>query len=83
MKKLITLFVKIWDKFDRFLCHALMPTRLRLWWRRQPWRKDEFHPCYSLDLNAMLKMDKQEELVYRYEIIERRNRAHNRDLLIQ
>ena len=31
----------------------------------------------------MLKMDKQEELVYRYEIIERRNRAHNRDLLIQ
>ena len=67
----------IWDKFDRFLCHALVPSSIRLWWRGLWDRKNKFHPCYDRDLNATEKMSPEKSRAYTHRLVTRKNRVRN------
>lgn len=54
--------------------------RVRLWWHRLFIRKDEFHRSLDMDTDAMVRMTEAEQKEYRWDLVRRRNIAHERDL---
>ena len=54
--------------------------RIRYWWQRLWVRKDEFHSSLNMDVVAMHNMTEAERTTYQWDLIRRRNIAHERDL---
>lgn len=53
---------------------------IKLWWYRLYIRKNEFHSSLSTDFEAIMVMNREEELAYREDLLRRRSIAHRRDL---
>jgi hypothetical protein len=53
---------------------------LKLGWYRLWVRKDEFHPSLNMDSKAMFGMSKEARKRYMFDLIRRRQIAHERDL---
>ena len=60
---------RIWNK------HIL------LWWYKLWIRKDEFHHSLDMDGVAMLEMNEQERKKYFVNLVRRREKAHQRNLV--
>lgn len=53
---------------------------IKLWWHRLFIRKDEFHECFNMDMEAMWDMTREEQDAYLNNLMRRRQIAHDRDL---
>lgn len=54
--------------------------RVRLLWQRLWVRRDEFHSSLDMDIVAMYNMTEAEREAYIWDLVKRRNIAHERDL---
>ncbi len=75
----LNLFLRLWDKLDRRLCHSL-PYPTRLWWHRLWIRKNEFHPSLDSDADYVVCLEHEQRHLYWGDLARRRGIAHQRDL---
>jgi hypothetical protein len=61
--------------FYRHYIHPHLPWQFRIWWDLLWIRKDEFHECYTGDIDAMLRMTNEECIEYRHQLQINRNLA--------
>jgi hypothetical protein len=71
--------IKIWDKFDRWLCKSL-PGPVRFRWAKLWVRKDEFHPSLNSDAEYAYSLTNEKREAYWKNLLYRRNSAHGRDV---
>jgi hypothetical protein len=70
-----------WDYIDRQLCVRIPIWKLRIWYHQLWDRQDEFHPCYTKDVEALWNMNYSQAGDYSMQIAFRRHRVHERTLV--
>lgn len=55
--------------------------RLKLWWYQLWIRENEFHRSLNIDIEAVLVMNDHEKDNYMFDLVRRREIAHNREIL--
>ncbi len=76
---LAKLFVRFFDKLDRFLCRSL-PRSIRFWWAMLWIREDEFHPSLDFDFEYAYLLSAKGRDAYWLDLARRRGIVHERDL---
>jgi hypothetical protein len=76
---LLSLFVRLCDQLDRWLCCSL-PGPIRFQWAKLWVRKDEFHPSLNIHTNYVYRLNKERRDSYWNNLMRRRKIAHERDL---